>query len=108
MVVSENTQPMSKLFRTLLFVRLVTAHQNESGRIVFWPVSIKSVILYIVWVVLPIATQMPSFYRLIMNKPSFTYQFSFIFLLFGMIGLFILFPIPFGNVKKFGNLEADL
>ena len=54
MVLPENTQPISKLIRTVLFLRLTTAHQNGSGNIVFWPVSLKSVILYIIWVMVPL------------------------------------------------------
>ena len=54
MVLPENTQPISKLIRTVLFLRLSTAHQNGSGNIVFWPVSLKSVILYIIWVMVPL------------------------------------------------------
>ena len=54
MVLPENNQPISKLIRTVLFLRLATAHRNGSGNILFWPVSIKSVILYIIWVLVPL------------------------------------------------------
>ena len=50
MVLPDNNQPISKLIRIVLFLRLATAHRNGSGNILFWPVSIKSVIFYIIWV----------------------------------------------------------
>ena len=50
MVLPENNQPISKFIRIVLFLRLATAYRNGSGNILFWPVSIKSVIFYIIWV----------------------------------------------------------